>query len=178
MSTEATARGPAHLVVMGVSASGKSTVAELLARQTGRTFAEADEFHSPANVEKMTAGIALTDEDRWPWLRAIRDWLTQRHQAGEQTVVTCSALRHAYRDVLREAAGDVVFVHLAGSREVLEARIGHRGGHFMPASLLPSQLATLEPLADDEAGVTVDIGPGPQEIVDDVVARLGLARAR
>ncbi|MFI2754007.1 gluconokinase [Cellulomonas sp. P22] len=147
--------GP-HLVVMGVAGSGKTTVARLLAARLGRPFLEADDLHPTANVAKMTAGIPLTDADRGPWLRTIRDWMTAQTEAGRASVLTCSALRVTYRDVLRGAKGDVRFIHLALPPEVLAARLAARRDHFMPTSLLASQLATLEPLTSDEAGCTVE----------------------
>ena len=163
-----------HLVVMGVAGSGKTTVALLLAERLGWTFAEADAFHPEANVALMAAGTPLTDEDRAPWLASIAQWVSQRDAEGVSTVVTCSALRRAYRDVLRGAAGDVRFVHLAGDPEVIATRMAARTDHFMPTSLLPSQLATLEPLEADEAGVVVPIGPPPAQVVDEALHALGL----
>ncbi|MFF2620390.1 gluconokinase [Oerskovia jenensis] len=159
-----------HLVIMGVAGSGKTTVATLLAERTHRPYAEADEFHPQANIAKMSAGTPLTDGDRWPWLRAMRDWLDQQAAEGDSAVVTCSALKRTYRDLLRTAHGRVRFVHLTGSPELLEERMTHRSGHFMPASLLPSQLATLEPLADDEDGITLDVGTPPEELVEQILA--------
>jgi gluconokinase len=163
------------LVVMGVSGSGKSTIARLLADRLGWEFAEADEFHPPANITKMTAGTPLTDEDRWPWLRSIAAWMTERAEAGADVVVTCSALRRVYRDVLREAGSDVRFVHVAGSKELIAGRMASRSGHFMPPSLLESQIATLEPLEDDEDGVVVDLADPPERIVEEALTRLGLS---
>jgi gluconokinase len=160
-----------HVVVMGVAGSGKTTVARLLAERIGVEYAEADQFHSEANIAKMSAGTPLTDDDRAPWLAAIRDWLSTETDAGRTAVVTCSALKRSYRDVLREARGRVWFLHLHGSEDLLAERITGRSGHFMPTSLLPSQLATLEPLDDDEDGLTADVAAPPEEIVDDVVAR-------
>jgi gluconokinase len=162
------------LVVMGVSGSGKSTVGKLLAERLGWDFAEADDFHPEANVAKMSAGVALTDSDRWPWLRAIAAWMSERSAAGVDVVVTCSALRRVYRDVLREAGSVVRFVHVAGDRELIAERMASRSGHFMPATLLASQLATLEPLEDDEDGVVVDLALPPAQIVDQALQRLGL----
>ncbi|QZN85822.1 gluconokinase [Cellulomonas sp. C5510] len=163
---------PDLVVVMGVAGSGKTTVAALLAGRMGAAFAEGDDFHSPANVEKMSAGTPLTDDDRWPWLGGIRDWLAERAAAGESAVVPCSALRRAYRDRLREA-GPVRFVHLTGSRELLSERIQGRAGHFMKPEMLVSQLATLEPLADDEDGFAVGIDGKPAALVDEILRRLG-----
>jgi gluconokinase len=162
-----------HLVVIGVAGSGKTTVGRELAGRLGCPFADADEFHPPANVSKMSAGVPLTDEDRRPWLEAIAAWIRARAAAAETAVVTCSALKRSYRDALRAASADVRFVHLTGSRELLASRIGGRTGHFMAASMLDSQLAILEPLAQDEPGITVDVTPPPGEIVDAVLARLG-----
>lgn len=163
-----------HLVVMGVSGSGKSTVAALLAERLGWPLAEADEFHPAANIEKMSHGVPLTDEDRWPWLRAMRDWMTTHARQGRSTVVTCSALKVAYRDVLREAEGRVRFVHLAGSPDLVADRIGGRTGHFMPASLLPSQYEALQPLTPEEDGVTVDVSAAPQPVAEAALRALGL----
>jgi len=162
-----------HVVVMGVAGSGKTTVAGLLATRLGVDVAEADEFHPQANIDKMSAGTPLTDDDRAPWLAAIRDWLTGETDAGRTAVVTCSALKRSYRDVLRGAHGRVRFVHLDGSPELLAERMAHRSGHFMPTTLLPSQLATLEPLEADEGGMRIDVTAAPEQIVDAVHAWLG-----
>ncbi|MDM7831062.1 gluconokinase [Cellulomonas edaphi] len=163
-----------HIVVMGVAGSGKTTVARILAERLDRPYAEADEFHPPENIAKMSSGAALTDEDRWPWLRAIRDWLTERSRAGESAVVTCSALKVAYRDLLREAEGRVRFLHLQAPAPLLEERMEHRTGHFMPTSLLASQLDTLEPLTDAEDGVTISVETPPEDVADRAVAALHL----
>ncbi len=160
---------PEHLVVMGVSGTGKSTTALLLAERLGRPMIEGDDLHPAANVEAMRAGRALTDTDRGPWLRAIRDAMSA---AGGPTVVTCSSLRRAYRDVLRTAHGRVRFVHLVVAPEELQRRLAARTGHFMPATLLASQLATLEPLADDEDGVDVPVAGPPEEIADEALRLL------
>jgi carbohydrate kinase (thermoresistant glucokinase family) len=162
------ARRP-HVVVLGVSGAGKSTVGRRLAEESGRVFADADDFHSAANVTKMAAGIPLTDVDRWPWLESMRDWLAA---SDEPVVLACSALRCAYRDVLAQA-GDVVFVLLDVPREELAARLVARADHFMPASLLDSQLATLERPTADENAIVVDASRGVQQAVDDAVAALG-----
>ncbi len=167
-----------HLVVMGVAGSGKTTVAQILADRLDRPYAEADEFHPQANIDKMSAGTPLTDDDRWPWLQAIRDWLTEQTRAGRSAIVTCSALKTAYRDVLREAEGRVTFVHLDGTIEQIGERMSGRSGHFMPPSLLPSQFETLERLGDDEDGVVVQVGASPQSVVDNALSELGLEVAR
>ncbi|MBW9110354.1 gluconokinase [Microbacterium ureisolvens] len=149
----ADAAARARVVVMGVSASGKSSVGAELARLIGARFVDADDLHPAANVAKMAAGIPLEDEDRWPWLDAVAATITD----AERTVVACSALKRSYRDRLRDAAPGVVFVHLTGSPELLAARAGGREGHFMPPALLSSQLDTLQPLGDDEVGVALDV---------------------
>ncbi len=152
------------VIVMGVSGSGKSTVGALLAERLSVPMAEADEFHPAANIAKMTAGTPLTDEDRWPWLEAIAAWITERgRDAG--AVVTCSALKHTYRDLLSRADANVWFLHLDGDRALLAERMGTRSGHFMPPALLDSQLADLEPLKADEPGIRVDVANTPAEIV-------------
>ncbi len=165
---------PRHLVVMGVSGSGKTTVALQLSRMLGWDFAEGDDFHPQRNVAKMASGVALTDEDRRPWLRALADWTAAHEAAGEPTVMSCSALRRAYREVLLEGGPGTFFVHLTGDKELLLSRMSHREGHFMPVELLTSQLATLEPLQEDEPGATFDITPPPQVIASTVLQELGL----
>ncbi|MFJ3033818.1 gluconokinase [Curtobacterium pusillum] len=162
------------LVVMGVSGSGKSTVAAMVAEQLGWDFAEGDAMHPQANVDKMHAGTPLTDEDRWPWLDVIATWIRGHLDAGTPGVVTCSALKRSYRDVLR--APGVVFVHVAGDGFLIEDRMSQRSGHFMPTSLLASQLATLEPPQADEAHVTIAADRTPQEESAEVIDRLGLSR--
>ena len=146
---------PDIIVVMGVSGSGKSTVAKGIATTMGWDFAEGDEFHPKANVDKMASGIPLTDEDRWPWLHLIGDWISERVSHGQSAVVACSALRRAYRDILRDGRPQVRFCHVLADPEVIEDRMEEREGHYMPASLLPSQLATLEDLEEDEPGVVI-----------------------
>lgn len=152
---------------MGVAGSGKSTIGELLAERMGVEYADADEFHPPANVAKMSAGEPLTDEDRWPWLEAIARWLAGHEAAG--AVVTCSALKRSYRDVLRSGAPDAVFLFLDGSRELMAERVGGRAHHFMPAELVDSQFETLEPPDGDERAIRADAAHTPGDIVDDFV---------
>ena len=161
---------PTVLVVMGVSGTGKSTVAGLLAGHLGWRFEEGDDLHPEANVEKMERGVPLTDDDRWPWLDRIGAWIDAQTDAGEPGIITCSALRRAYRDRLRRP--NVVFVFLSGTREVIQRRMAARSGHFMPLSLLESQLATLEPPGDDERVITVDLGGSPDEEVGQVLRHL------
>jgi len=162
----------AGIVVMGVSGSGKSTVGRLVADELDAVFLDADDFHTPANKERMAAGLALGDEDRWPWLRAVGEAIRERTAAGQTVVVACSALRRVYRDRLRESAGDLFFVHLDGTPDLLAERIGARTGHFMPATLLDSQLEVLEPLEPDETGVVVDIALAPRAAADAAVGAL------
>jgi gluconokinase len=149
---------------MGVSGVGKTTVASGLADALGVEYAEGDKFHPQANIDKMSAGTPLDDEDRWPWLESLARWTGEEHAAGSTTVVTCSALKRSYRDVLRRGAPGTFFVHLSGSEELIRSRIEGRE-HFMPASLLRSQFDTLEPLQPDEAGVELDVTMSPEEIV-------------
>jgi gluconokinase len=156
------------VVVMGVSGSGKTTVGRLLATRLAVPYAEADDFHPAENVARMSAGTPLSDEDRWPWLRAIAAWISTRSGG----VVSCSALKRRYRDVLRAASDGVWFLHLTGDRTLLAERMSGRGGHFMPLALLDSQLADLEPLAADESGLAVDIATTPEEIVDTALRAL------
>lgn len=159
------------VVVMGVSGSGKSTVGAALADALGVPFTDADGLHPAANVAKMTRGIPLTDTDREPWLDAVGARLAEH--TGTGLVVACSALRRTYRDRLRAHAPSTVFVHLSGDAAVLAERMGGRSGHFMPTALLDSQLATLEPLAADEAGTTLDIRRPVEEIVAGAVTATG-----
>jgi len=169
----APARPVSHVVVMGVTGVGKSTVAAKLAERLNRMYAEADVFHPRASIEKMAAGIPLSDSDRWPWLRRLRDWLSRQGAAGRDTVLSCSALRRAYRDLLREATGRVRFIHLAGDPRLVAERVARRSGHFMPPRLLASQYRILEPLADDEDGITVSIEATPEEITHQIIDWLG-----
>lgn len=157
------------LVVMGVSGSGKSTIAALVAERAGAAFVDADDLHPHSNVQKMAEGTPLTDEDRMPWLRTVGDVIAA-HPEG-RIVVACSALKRSYRDVIRERAGSVLFAELDGPRELLAERMGGRGSHFMPLTLLDSQLKTLEPLADDEHGIRLDITLAPDAIADLILRR-------
>jgi gluconokinase len=160
------------LVVMGVSGSGKTTVASEVARRLGWVFAEGDDFHPAANVAKMRAGQPLTDEDRQPWLHALADWIGTREAAGDDAVLTCSALRRTYRDVLAHDHPSVRFVHVTASPANLRERLERRTGHYMPASLLDSQLATLQPLEPDEPGLTLPGDDDPSAGIEAVLARL------
>ncbi len=160
------------LVVMGAAGSGKSTVAELLAKRLGWEFAEGDDLHPESNKAKMAAGQPLDDEDREPWLARVAAWTRAHTEAGVPGVITCSALKRAYRDMLR--GEHVVFVFLAGTREQLADRLSDRHRHFMPDSLLDSQLGDLEPPGPDERSVTVGILGAPAEVAAEVVTRLGL----
>ncbi|WP_249369442.1 MULTISPECIES: gluconokinase [unclassified Actinomyces] len=159
-----------HVVVMGVSGCGKSSTARAVAQRLGLALLEGDDVHPPSNVAKMAAGVALTDEDRWPWLERVRLWMEERAAAGEAGVVACSALRRAYRDVLRGGHDDVVLIELDVPRAELERRLAGRRGHFMPASLLDSQLAVLEPLGADERGERVAAQASPRRTVEAVLA--------
>jgi gluconokinase len=165
-----------HVVVMGVSGSGKSTVAKGISTVTGWEFAEGDAFHSDANVAKMKAGHPLTDEDRWPWLEAIGAWISSKEDRGESAVITCSALRRAYRDVLCKNRPHVRFLHVTAPSELIRDRMEHRPGHYMPASLLPSQLATLEPLQPDEPGIAITNEGTAAVVLDRALAALGLRK--
>jgi gluconokinase len=161
--TDASAHLPV-IVVMGVSGSGKSTVGGLLAQWLGVPYAEADDFHPPANIAKMSAGHPLDDTDRAPWLDAIADWIAERGDRGG--VVGCSALRRRYRDRLRAATPDLFFLHLDGPPALIASRLAARRQHFMPSGLLESQFDALEPLRSDEAGAVVPIDGGPQQIAE------------
>ncbi|MEU8378540.1 gluconokinase [Streptosporangium sp. NPDC048865] len=158
----------ALLVVMGVTGSGKSTVGAALGRRLRLPFADADDFHSEANIAKMSDGIPLDDEDRLPWLRAIGAWLAEHATTGG--VASCSALKRSYRDILREAAPTVTFVHLHGDMDAVRTRVAGRPGHFMPASLVESQFKTLEPLEPDERGIVLDFAEPVEALVDAYLA--------
>ena len=165
---------PHALIVMGVSGSGKTTIGEQLAAKIGWRYEDADIFHPASNVAKMSAGQPLTDEDRWPWLRAIADEIDRAVAAGERVVIGCSALRRGYRDVLVHGRSDVRIVFLEGTQQLIGDRLAQRKGHFMPPGLLTSQFKTLEPPGADENPVTVSIDASVDEIVDDIARQLGL----
>jgi gluconokinase len=175
MTERSTARGPGPrapsitLVLMGVSGVGKSTVMAALEERMNARFAEGDDFHPESNVRLMRAGTALTDEDRRPWLRSIAEWIGGCERDVVDGVVTCSALRRRYRDLLRDGHPSVRFVHLTLGPAALEQRVASREGHYMPASLLESQLETLEPLGSDEPGIEIDAGQKPSEIAAAIV---------
>ena len=161
------------VVVMGVSGCGKSTVASRLARELGWDFAEADSFHSAANVDKMRSGIALTDEDRWPWLDAIAAWIDAKRVQRRPCIVACSALKRRYRERLAGGLADVQFVYLAGSYDTVAGRLAGRSGHYMPLSLLQSQFDALEPPGPEERPIVVSIVLPVEEIVREVKLELG-----
>ena len=171
------AKVPCALVVMGVSGSGKSTIADRLAQRLGWAFEDGDRFHPVGNVAKMSAGTPLTDEDRWPWLQAIADEIDRVCQAGERAVVACSALKRAYRDILVHGRDDVRIVFLDGTQELIAARLAARKGHFMPPGLLASQFRTLEPPATGENPLTISIDAPVDTIVDDIIRQLRLVPA-
>lgn len=158
---------------MGVSGSGKSTVAGILAGALQWDLQEGDDLHPESNVAKMASGHPLTDEDRWPWLETVAEWIRAHTEKGQPGIVTCSALKRSYRDVLRRGSeSSVVFVHLAGTRERISGRLNARMDHFMPSTLLDTQMSTLEPLDSDEEAIVVDVGPPPAEIAAKVIAAL------
>lgn len=163
---------------MGVSGSGKSTVAGILAGALKWDLEEGDDLHPASNVAKMASGTPLTDEDRWPWLETIAAWIRTHADADAPGIVTCSALKRSYRDVLKRGAEDqVVFVHLAGTRDRISGRLNARMDHFMPSTLLDTQLSTLEPIEPDEHAIVVDVGPPPAEIAARVIEKLEELRA-
>ncbi|GAA4028699.1 gluconokinase [Arthrobacter methylotrophus] len=165
---------PLVLVVMGVSGSGKSTVAALLAGRLGWAFEEGDALHPQTNIDKMAAGHPLTDEDRYPWLEKVADWVDQRFDHGENGVVTCSALKQSYRNIINRRDSGVFFVFLSGTPETISARLAERHGHFMPASMLGSQFADLEELSPGEPGIRIDVGPAPGVIAQEIMDKFGL----
>lgn len=159
---------------MGVSGCGKTTVAALLAGRFGWEFEEGDDLHPQSNVDKMHAGHPLDDDDRWPWLEKVADWIEEHLDAGRNGVITCSALKRSYREILNRRGTGVEFVFLAGSMDLISARIAARHGHFMPTSLLASQFADLEEPTAEEPAIRIDIGPAPQQIVRHIIDKLGL----
>jgi gluconokinase len=159
---------------MGVSGSGKTTIGEMLAARISWRYEDADTFHPPSNVAKMSAGQPLTDEDRWPWLNAIAAEIDRVCAAGERIVIGCSALRRVYRDVLVHGRDDIRLVYLKGTQALIADRLAQRKGHFMPPALLTSQFTTLEPPTDDERAVIVSIDGSVEAIVEDVVRQLAL----
>jgi gluconokinase len=169
------ANPPARWVVMGVSGCGKSAVGARLAAALGIDFIEGDADHPPASIAKMAAGIPLTDEDRHGWLLLLQARIRQARARGAGMVLSCSALKRRYRDLLREGDPDLMFIHLGGSRELIEKRMQGRTGHFMPVALLDSQFRDLEPLAPEERGLLLDIRFPPEELVRQVLQHVGLA---
>ncbi len=165
---------PCALIVMGVSGSGKSTIADGLAARLGWRSEDGDRFHPASNIAKMRAGHPLTDEDRWPWLQAIADEIDRVCEAGERAVIACSALKRTYRNVLVHGRSDVRIIYLDGSQALIADRLAKRKGHFMPAGLLDSQFKTLEPPTRDENPLTVSIDASAEAIVDDIVRQLGI----
>lgn len=158
-------------VVMGVSGSGKSTVGRRLASARGVPYLEGDDFHPPRNVERMAAGIALTDDDRAGWLARLRDELARAAAAQQGVVLACSALKRRYRDTLREGAPALQLIYLHGARALLASRMAARSDHYMPASLLDSQLATLQPPQPDESALSFDVAQDPDAIVRAILSR-------
>ena len=169
---------PCALIVMGVSGSGKSTIAAELAKKLSWTFEDGDRFHPAGNVAKMSAGHPLTDEDRWPWLRAIAAEIERVCRAHGHVVIACSALKRAYREVLVRGRDDVRIVFLNGNHDLIAERMARRKGHFMPPGLLDSQFSALEPPQADENPVTVSIDAPVESIVEDIVRQLGRGISR
>jgi gluconokinase len=176
-ATNDIAKLPCALVVMGVSGSGKSTIADKLAERLNWRYEDGDRFHPAGNVAKMSAGHPLTDEDRRPWLQAISDEIDRVCKAGQHAVIACSALKRAYRDILVHGRSDVRIIYLTGTQELIASRLARRKGHFMPPGLLDSQFKTLEPPGESENPVTVPIDASVEAIVHDIVSQLGLSPA-
>lgn len=162
------------LIMMGVSGSGKSTIADKLAERIGWRSVDGDKFHPASNIAKMSAGHPLTDEDRWPWLKAIAAEIDRSCKADEPAVIACSALKRSYREILVHGRDDVRIVYLDGSQQLIAERLAKRRGHFMPPGLLDSQFKTLEPPDESENPVTVSIDATPDDIVNDIIRQLGL----
>ena len=160
---------------MGVCGGGKKTVAAILAGRLGWPFEEGDALHPQSNVDKMKAGHPLTDDDRWPWLEKVAEWVEERLDGGKNGLITCSALKRSYRDMVNRRGSGVVFVFLSGSKATIAARLAVRHGHFMPPSLLDSQFADLEEPTSDEPAIRVDVGPAPNVIAQRIVKELGLS---
>jgi gluconokinase len=166
--------GVCAIVVMGVSGAGKSTVGRLIAAQLDCPFRDADSFHPQTNIEKMSRGEPLTDADRWPWLRAIAEWIEAHRRAGTTGVATCSALKRAYRDIItKNQSADVRLVYLKGDFALIEARLKARKGHFMPPALLHSQFDALEEPASDERAIAVSIDATPEAVAARALRELG-----
>jgi gluconokinase len=161
------------MIIFGVSGAGKTTIGKLLAEELGWRFYEADDFHPRANIEKMHSGHPLTDEDRWPWLERLREQIARSLAAKENAVLACSALKRAYREHLR-VSDDVKFVFLRGDYALIERQLRRRRGHFMNHALLQSQFADLEEPGSDENALTIDLGRTPEELVEEIKAKLGL----
>ena len=164
------------VIIFGVSGAGKTTLGKLLARELGWAFYEADNLHSPANVEKMHASIPLTDEDRWPWLESLRELVKRSLAAGENAILACSALKKTYRDCLQVGA-DVRFVYLRGGYELIANQLRHRRGHFMSPALLQSQFTDLEEPRPVEGAIVIELGRSPNELVEEIKSRLRFSRA-
>lgn len=164
---------PVHIVVMGVSGSGKTTTALALKKVLQWPYAEADDFHPAANIEKMRVGTPLTDEDRLPWLISLTRWMSDKAKQGQSTIVTCSALKRSYRDILRRAEGKVLFVQLNAEQQMLRERMEQRE-HFMPPSLLASQCSTLEPLDGNECGIVISSSENPDDLAQTILNRLAV----
>jgi carbohydrate kinase (thermoresistant glucokinase family) len=169
---------PLVIVLMGVSGSGKSTAGAALSRSLGWPFRDADSFHPPQNVEKMSRGVPLTDADRWPWLAAIAQWIDERCAAGEHGIVSCSALKRAYRERVIGARGRVRLVYLKGDKELIGQRLRARKNHFMPASLLDSQFSALEEPSVEESALIVSVAMSPRRVAGTIMDKLGLEPAR
>jgi len=172
-----TVKSPLVIVLMGVSGSGKSTTGAALSQKLGWPFRDADSFHPPANVEKMSRGVPLADADRWPWLEAIAQWIDERCAAGEHGIVSCSALKRTYRDRIVGVRSRVRLVYLKGNKEIIGQRLRARKNHFMPASLLDSQFSTLEEPGAEEGALIVSVAMSPRRVAGTIIEKLGLEPA-